>query len=187
MTEREQYKLTDLGWYIAQISEVHSPMNNFSSMDLLHSAVNTDSARETIYKIRDLNKKFRMACRQLVNLNNLIDEMEIRYIRAQTINHRAYRYVLRLRLCSLEGIRNMFYEYAYAQADRLEEMQIELYTKTGYVWNDTVSEETDEEFSESSESEIANEKRGGHGNRHVVSCPSEYPCYTQLWHSNFQQ
>ena len=113
-----------------------------------------ESAKETVYKIRDLNKKFRMACSQLVKLNNMIDEIEVRYFRAQTINRKSYRYVLRLRLCSIESIRNMFYEYAYAQADELEKMQIELYTKTGFVWNDSVSEENDDDYSDGDESVI---------------------------------
>ena len=95
-----------------------------------------------------------MACSQLVKLNNMIDEIEVRYFRAQTINRKSYRYVLRLRLCSIESIRNMFYEYAYAQADELEKMQIELYTKTGFVWNDSVSEENDDGYSDGDESVI---------------------------------
>ena len=127
-------------------------------MDLLNSVVNTESAKETIYKIKDLNKKFRMACSQLVKLNNMIDEIEVRYFRAQAINRKSYRYILRLRLCSIESIRNMFYEYAYAQADELEKMQIELYTKTGFVWNDSVSEENDDDYSDGDESVIVDEE-----------------------------
>ena len=127
-------------------------------MDLLNSILNTESAKETIYKIRDLDKKFRMACSQLVKLNNMIDEIEVRYFRAQAINRKSYRYVLRLRLYSIESIRNMFYEYAYAQADELEMMQIELYTKTGFVWNDSVSEENDDDYSDGDESVIVDEE-----------------------------
>ncbi len=47
--------------------------------------------------------------------------------------------MLRLRLCTFEGVRNMFYEYAYAQADQLEKMQLELYAKYGIAWNDQLA------------------------------------------------
>ena len=111
------------------------------------------STKELIYKIRDLNRKFRLACSQLILINNLIDETEIRYNRSQAKNRRSYRYVLRLKLCTLEGTRNMFYEYAYAKADELEKMQLELYNKTGLAWNDQVARETDDE-DEGSDDEI---------------------------------
>ena len=73
------------------------------------SAVNMDTTKEQIYKIRDLNKKFRLSCTQLIHINNLIEETEARYNRSQQVNRRSYRYILRLKLCSLEGVRNMFY------------------------------------------------------------------------------
>ena len=84
------------------------------------SALNMGTTKEQIYKIRDLNRKFRLSCNQLIHINNLIEEIEVRYNRSQQEHRRSYRYILRLRLSSLEGIRNMFYEYAYAKADELE-------------------------------------------------------------------
>ena len=104
-----------------------------------NSLLNLKTTKETIYKIRDLNRKFRLSCSQLILINNLIDETEVRYHRAQAAERRSYRYILRLKLCTLEGVRNMFYEYAYAQADVLEKMQLELYEKTGIAWNDRLA------------------------------------------------
>ena len=101
--------------------------------------------KEMIYKIRDLNRKFRLVCQQLIFINSLIDETEVRYNRSQADNRRSYRYILRLQLCTLEGSRNMFYEYAYAKADELEKMQLELYNKTGIAWSDDLAQESDEE------------------------------------------
>ncbi len=58
----------------------------------------------------------------------------------------------------------MFYEYAYAQADKLEEMQLDLYEKTGIAWNDRLArldtledsdgEEDEEESMEAEEYEV---------------------------------
>ena len=109
------------------------------------SALNMETTKQQIYKIRDLNKRFRNSCTQLIHINNLIEETEVRYNRSQQEHHRSYRYILHLRLCSLEGVRNMFYEYAYAKADELEKMQVNLYNRTGIAWNDDLAEESDNE------------------------------------------
>ena len=129
------------------------------------SLLNLKTTKETIYKIRDMNRKFRLSCSQLILINNLIDETEVRYHRAQAAERRSYRYILRLKLCTLEGVRNMFYEYAYAQADVLEKMQLELYEKTGIAWNDRLArldtledsdaeEEAEEDSMETEEYEV---------------------------------
>ena len=101
-----------------------------------------ENTKDQIYRIRDLNKKFRLCCTQLIHINNLIEETEVRYNRSQQQYRRSYRYVLRLKLCSLEGVRNMFYEYAYAKADELEKMQLDLYNRTGIAWSDALAEES---------------------------------------------
>ena len=56
--------------------------------------------------------------------------------------------ILRLQLCSLEGVRNMFYEYAYAKADELEKMQLDLHSRTGIAWTDALAEESDAKVDE---------------------------------------
>ena len=112
------------------------------------SLLDQTTTKDMIYKIRDLNRKFRKSCAQLILINNLIDETETRYNRSQAENRRSYRYILRLKLCTLEGVRNMFYEYAYAKADELEKMQLELYNKSGIAWNDALAQESDNEDSD---------------------------------------
>ena len=109
------------------------------------SALNVEITKEEIYKIRDLNKKFRLSCTQLIHINKMIDEIKVHYNRSQQENHHSYRYILRLKLCSLEGVQNMFYEYAYAKADELEKMQLDLFNRTGIAWSDALAEESDNE------------------------------------------
>ena len=111
--------------------------------------LNMKNTREEIYKIRYLNKKFRLSCSQLIHINNLIEDVESRYNRSQAENRRSYRYILRLKLCSLEGVRNMFYEYAYAQADILEKMQTDFYHRTGIAWNEDLAQESNTESDDS--------------------------------------
>ena len=70
-------------------------------------------------------RKFQAVCHQLILLNNSIRELHVRYERAVKSQRRAQRYSLRMRLCSVEGLRNMFYEYATDLADRLDELEQE--------------------------------------------------------------
>ena len=113
------------------------------------SALNMQNTREEIYRIRDLNKKFRLSCSQLIHIHHLIEDVETRYNRSQAENRRSYRYILRLKLCSLEGVRNMFYEYAHAQADILEKMQMDFYHRTGIAWNENLAQESDTDSDDS--------------------------------------
>ena len=69
-----------------------------------------------------LNKKFRLSCKQVVLLNNSVEHLQHRYDSAVTATNRTFRYFLRLRLATLEGIRNMYYEYACRKADELDAM-----------------------------------------------------------------
>ena len=114
------------------------------------------TVKDEIYRIRDLNKKFRLSCTQLIHINSLIEDVETRYNRSQAENRRSYRYILRFKLCSLEGVRNMFYEYAYAQADQLEDIQMDLFNRTGIAWNEDLAQDSDIEAEESEDMEVEN-------------------------------
>ena len=69
------------------------------------------------------DQKFQNACAQVLLLNNMVQELQTRYDRAVQDNRRQYRYTLRLRLCTVEGLRNMYYEYACQSADEIEELE----------------------------------------------------------------
>lgn len=77
-------------------------------------------------QMRQLDRKFRRACRQIVILNNKIEGLQSRYDRAYKVNRRSFRYGLRLQLATTEGMRNMYYEYACRRADELETIQDKL-------------------------------------------------------------
>ncbi len=109
--------------------------------------------RELTYKIRDLNRNFRRACSQLILINNLLDDTTVRYNRAVRDNLRTFKYVLRLRLCTLEGVRNAFYEYAYTRADILESLQTDLFNNYGVAWNARLAEESDDQQSDEEDRE----------------------------------
>lgn len=69
------------------------------------------------------SKKFRRACRQLLILNEEIDCLQCRYERAEAENQRSFRYSLRLRIATLEGVRDAYQEYAIRISHGLQGLQ----------------------------------------------------------------
>ena len=86
--------------------------------------------------------KFRRACIQLTLLNKQLDDMKERYSQAKADNFRCFRYNLRLKLAVIEGVRNMYYAYAYAKAEKVAELRHDLFGETvDIVVSDTETEE----------------------------------------------
>ena len=84
------------------------------------------SMEGVVMKMRATDRRFQRACRQLVMLNNRLEDLNTQYRRCRRNNRRGLRYGVRLQLSTVEGLRNMFYEYACLRADDLEEMQQDL-------------------------------------------------------------
>ena len=77
-------------------------------------------------QIRTLDWKFQHSCNQILILNSRIEDAQSRFDHAITNRQSTFRYSIRLRLVTLEGIRNMFYEYASRVSERLETLQLQL-------------------------------------------------------------
>ena len=93
-----------------------------------------------------INRKFRIAASQVLFVDNQIKDTEIRFYRTQNESKRrmSFFYMLRLRLCTLENIRNRFYDYAVLQADELESLQLEFMELTGlHEWDDDLLQDAD--------------------------------------------
>ena len=84
------------------------------------------SYSQQIKHYNQLTAKFRKACHQVILLNNKIVDCQTRYDRAVDRGQRSYRYVLRLELMSVEGVRNSIYEYAGQIGEQIEALQEEL-------------------------------------------------------------
>ena len=72
--------------------------------------------------IADNERKFHRACNQIV-LNHHFDDLQLLYDCAHRDNSRSFRYSLRIKLSTLEGVRNMYVEYASMKADELMDLQ----------------------------------------------------------------
>ena len=77
-------------------------------------------------KAADVEAKFNHSCKQITLLNIRMDDIEFLYNRAVKDGHRAFRYSYRLKLAAVEGVRNMFIEYARLKADQLLQIQCQL-------------------------------------------------------------
>lgn len=85
-----------------------------------------------------MEAKFEKACSQLTILNAKIAEIQLRYDRAAAVNRRSFRYSLRIQLVEMEGVRNMYYQYAKTKAEQLDCMKQQIL--------ETLAQESEEEM-----------------------------------------
>ena len=71
----------------------------------------------------DNERRFKRACEQIVQLNYSLDALQQRYNKAKKDDHRSFGYSLRLRIAVVDGMRNMYYDYAYKKADTVAELR----------------------------------------------------------------
>jgi len=90
--------------------------------------------------IQQVDSKFQKACCQLKKLNRIMDEQQLRFVRAENNGQQSFRYNQRIRLCVLEGVKDMYYEYAYRLAQKLDDMR----KAAGYI----IITDEDEEWSD---------------------------------------
>ena len=105
-----------------------------------------EEAYSVLCDIRTRNKVFRRACSQVILLNHKIESAKAHYDRARAVKRLSFRYSNRLKLTSLEGVRNLIYEYACVKCEEIENLQARLRQLTGGVYDFT---ETDDSESDS--------------------------------------
>ena len=71
-------------------------------------------------------RKFKVACKQIVILNNQIRELKTRYQSAADKDQYRFRCAVKLRIATIEGVRNMYFEYARVKCEELEELHEQL-------------------------------------------------------------
>ena len=79
-----------------------------------------------VNQIRQKDRKFRRACQQVELLNIQLTDLKQRYKRAARVDRKSFRCSVRLRLASMEGVRNMMYKYAEVQCEEIEKLQDQL-------------------------------------------------------------
>lgn len=99
----------------------------------------------------DAERRFRRSCEQIVMLNRALTSLQKRYDNAKRRNVRSFRYHLRLRLAVIEGMRNVYYDYAHEKAKQVAELRRELFgeiveivSEESWAKEESVSENLDD-------------------------------------------
>ncbi len=125
---------------------------------LKNEYISSQKMEDTIYSvlctIRSTNKVFRLACSQVILLNHKIEISKAQYDRARAAGRLAFRYSNRLKLSTLERIRDLIYEFAVNKCDEIEVLQAKLRHLRGGV-----RELEDSDLRESESEEGANSSR----------------------------
>ena len=92
------------------------------------------------FTLIERERRFKRACDQIVLLNQKLSQVQKRYRNAKNENNRSFRYNYRLQLAAVEGVRNMYYDYACAKADQVAELRRELFNETVEIVTQSDSE-----------------------------------------------
>ena len=114
-----------------------------SAIIKMKACQSTSPRRKTMdkrFSLVDSERRFKRACEQIVQLNYKMSDLQSRYSRAKAENHRSFRYSLRLRLAVVEGLRNMYYDYAHNKAQTVADLRREMYGEDVQIISDDMSD-----------------------------------------------
>ena len=106
---------------------------------------------------RDLDEKYRVfckACSQVILLNHQLEAVKARYDRARVAKRLSFRYSNRLKLTTLESVRDLIYKRASQLCDEIDYLQERLRSmpESEYDSSDSEASETDVVTEEETES-----------------------------------
>lgn len=78
-------------------------------------------------QLASMEKRFLLCCQQITLVDQRLDSLQIRYIRASKDQNRSLRYSLRLQIATVEGIRNIFYQYAKSKGAEIAKLRRDLF------------------------------------------------------------
>ena len=128
-------------WAIKPISFrqiVRTCFNSYSANTTMKAKVQQKS-QDKRSKLVESERRFKRACEQIVQLNYSLDALQQRYNRAKKDNHRSFRYSLRLRIAVVDGMRNMYYDYAHQKAETVAQLRQELFGEVVDIISDESS------------------------------------------------
>ena len=77
-------------------------------------------------RLREQEAFYSSACVQLSVLNVQMDQLSKRFDRVDKTGQKSFRYTLRMRMAVLEGVRNMFYQFASIKAFLINRLRHEI-------------------------------------------------------------
>lgn len=86
-------------------------------------------------RLKEQETYYGMACLQLTVLNQKFEQLAKRYDRADKLGQKSFRYSLRMKMAILEGVRNMFYEFATFKACNVNKLRQEILIEHAFSEN----------------------------------------------------
>lgn len=77
--------------------------------------------------LRTAEKSVRLACDQMILLYDRLEGLKKRYNVSINTNQRSMRYPLRMRIVTVEGFINLYYEYTRAKQLEINDLRKKLY------------------------------------------------------------
>lgn len=79
----------------------------------MHSVtMDTDEIFELYSSLYEAERRFKSACTQIAVLDARLEDVRVRYDRAVRNNQRPFRMLYRIRIATIQGVRNAYCEYA---------------------------------------------------------------------------
>ena len=78
-------------------------------------------------KLTDAERKTQVACQQMLLLSDQLDSLKTRYEKAVNANFRCLRYPLRMKIVTVEGVINMYYQYTVEKQKEVEVLRYHVY------------------------------------------------------------
>ena len=122
-----------------------SVLRNFSNGRGAAKKIIPTERRAKTYKLQEHERHLVRSCEQIILLNDKIRGLTKRYESAKAECFRSFRYNLRVRLAVVEGVRNVFYEYARDMAEDIADLRRELYGQNVEIITDTDGETDNEQ------------------------------------------
>ena len=112
-------------------------MESLRQTDICSQQDTADKQRtaRSLSDLKLLNRKFRICCKQVVLLNNEIEHLQQRIEVATKQHSRSFLYMTKLKLATVEGIRNSFFDYACDRATELDALHNQL-VREGVIGED---------------------------------------------------
>lgn len=78
-------------------------------------------------RLASIEKRFLLCCQQITLVDQRLDTLQIRYVRACKDRNRSLRYSLRLQIATVEGVRNIYYQYAKMKGAEIAKLRRDLF------------------------------------------------------------
>ena len=110
-----------------QVDHQENSQENLQDVNVEDESLDLDNfigeVGRIISEIRHIERKFCRAKKQIILLNNRIHQLVVRYYRAVDQGRMSFKFTMRSRCATLEGVRNMYFEYAKKQCLMMDALQ----------------------------------------------------------------